>query len=40
MAPVAAELGSTDLKRVENVQVTQFHPCMGLIHWILKSRHE
>ena len=29
MTPVATELGSTDLKRLENVQVTQFHPCMG-----------
>ena len=29
MAPVGTELGNTDLKRVENVQVTQFHPCMG-----------
>lgn len=29
MAAVATELGSTDLKRGENVQVTQFHPYMG-----------
>ena len=29
MGLMATELGSADLKRFENVQVTQFHPCMG-----------